>query len=742
MKIRDGLKTETGWEILETKYDKEQAITSGSNFMIGNGYLGYRGTFAEDTKDEYVGCIVTDTWDKADGKWEELSTVPNALFTKIFIDDQEFKMDEKNKKYYRKLDLKHGINTRYVKKKMKNGAILELNEEKFASYAKKNLVAMKYKFTLDKDSKIRLITGIDGEVWSINGEHLKNHKTYDRSGSLGIEAKTVTYEDKVNILEDFRIDVDHDYEVNYIKKEKKYLREIIFDVKADEKIEIEKFMIVYSSNDLENPKEEAFDLLDGVISYNKEKELSKKVWDEMWTDYDIEIKGNIVDQVALRFNLYHGIIATPTHKSLPIGARGLSCQAYQGAAFWDQEIYNMPMFLYSKPEIAKKILKYRYDTLDGARRKAKKLGYEGAYYAWISGKTGDELCPDFFFKDVLTGRPIRNHFNDWQIHISPDIAYAIKKYYDVTSDWEFIEDYGAEVIFEITRFLASKVSYKPMRDRYEIIRVQGPDEYHENVDNNAFTNYQTKKTLDIALDLLEKLDKKKLEELKNKINLSKKEIELWNDIDQKLYIPELNENKILEQFDGYFDLETIIPANKITERLQDEEEYYGWPNGIAVFTQCIKQADVIQLFCLYPNIFKKEVVKANYEYYEPRTLHFSSLSPSSYSIVASNIGKTEEAYKNFKKSINVDLLNTNEAVSGGTFIGGIHTAACGAAWQMVVNGFSGFSFTDDIIYFDPKLPDGWKSISFSLNIRGSKIKVDIFKDIIKLKTDKKLQGLS
>ncbi len=729
MKLNKNLYTKTGWEIFEKEFDKDQIVTTGSNFMIGNGYLGYRGTFTEWESDNYVATIVSDTYDMADGKWRELCNVPNGLYTKLVLDGEEVSLFKgKVDDYQRGLNFKYGIYNRSLKWISEDKKEVNLDVEKFASYNNLHLVVMNYKFTVKEDTEVTLITGIDGELWNINGEHLNNYNLLKREELIGIEATTVEFEDKVDVIEGIKITGKEAKKEEIIKKDKRILRKLIFDLEAGEEVNLEKVVAIYSSNDVEEPLEEAINDVQVALEegYSELKREHGLEWDRIWEASDIKLKGDLESQTALRFNLYHNIICTPAHTDkLPIGARGLSCQAYQGAAFWDQEIFNMPMFLYTRPKVAKNILKYRYHTLDGARRKAKKLGYEGAYYAWISGKTGDELCPDFFFKDVLSGRPIRNHFNDWQIHISPDIAYSIKKYYDVTGDWEFIEKYGAEVIFEIARFLASHVVYKPMRERYEIIRVQGPDEYHENVDNNAFTNYQTYMTMETALNLLEKIDNVELERITEKIELEDKEIELWKDIKEKLYLPKPNEDKVLEQFDGYFDLETIIPAEKVIKRLQDEGEYYGWPNGITVFTQCIKQADVMQLFCLYPNMFDKDVIEANYEYYEPRTLHFSSLSLSSYSIVASNIDKVDEAYKNFKKSINVDLLNTNEAVSGGTFIGGIHTAACGAAWQMIVYGFAGMKVEKNKLDFNPRLPEKWDEVEFALHYQGKDLRIKL-----------------
>lgn len=720
--ITNHLYTPNGWKIVKNRYDRDMAITEGTNFMIGNGYLGYRGTFFEDTKEDYVGCIVTDTWDNADGKWEELCTVPNALHTTLTIDGKLFDLEEASS-FERSLNLKDAITSRKVKTNIL-GKNIEINEEKFASYEEKHVVAMRIQIVSDEDAKLIINTGIDTDVWSINGNHFSKEEQIINDQYQAVRLTTKSYKDEIIVLEKNDIPCE---KVTYNEKYYTYQCEL----KKDQPLTLIKYMIVVSSNDVESPIEHAENISKSIENYQTFKQKHVNQWKNIWQNLDVKIKGNLIDQVGLRFNIYHAIIATPMHKSLPIGARGLSCQAYQGAAFWDQEIFNTPMYLYSWPSVAKNILIYRYNTLKGAKSKAKKHGFEGAFYAWISGKTGEELCPDFFFKDVITNRDIRNHFNVWQIHISPDIAYTIQKYVEVTKDQEFLYQYGIEMIFEITRFLASRVNYKPRKNRYEINQVQGPDEYHENIDNNAFTNYQTYYTFVAALQYLDK-PTKEVEAVIQKLQLTDEEMNLWRDIKEKLYLPSPNEQGIIEQFDGYFDLESIVPAKKVTERLINKEEYYGWPNGITVYTQCLKQADVVQLFHLYPNLFSRDIMKKNYQYYEPRTLHFSSLSPSIHSIVASHIGNKEEAYKYFKKSLMIDLLNTNEAVSGGTFIGGIHTAANGASWQMVINGFAGLTYEENHIELNPNIPEEWEGLSFSIYVRGEQIYIDMTKNGIEL----------
>ncbi|MFW6280367.1 MAG: glycosyl hydrolase family 65 protein [Halanaerobium sp.] len=714
-----------GWNLAINNIAREQIVNYGSNLLCGNGYLAYRGTLEEWDKEQYKACIVSDTYDMADGKWRELTNAPDGLLTKIYINNRKIGHYPTSKYAETKLsfDYRYGI---FKRKSMinKDKETVGIESERFASYDNLHLIANKYIISdLESIDKFKLKIGIDGDVWNLNGEHLDNFKgEYDSEKQI-IYLKAETVEKKIEVVTalSFKLEKAKIDKIKVENKEKSIFIILHIDSKSNNLV-MQRNIVVYSSNDLNNPLEAALiDAEESInIGYEKLLEKHKNIWNNKWEMMDIKIKGNEMDQLALRFNLYHNIIATPAHSDrLPIGARGLSCQAYQGAAFWDQEIFNLPMFLFTETETAKNILKYRYHTLNGARKKAKELGYAGAFYAWISGKSGEELCPSFFFKDVISGRKIRNHFNDWQIHVSPDISYTVWQYFLASDDIEFIINYGAEILFEVARFLHSRVHYNKFKDRYEIIRLLGPDEYHENVDNNAFTNYQSKFALKKALYFYFKMENEypdKLNKLKDKINLEEEEISAWQEISEKIYLPEPDsKNKLIEQFDGYFELEDTT-AEELEKRLINKEEYWGWPNGVAVFTQVIKQADVIQLFTLH-DIFSQEVVEANYNYYEPRTQHGSSLSPSQYAITAARLGNPEETYRYFEKSAYIDLKSTNKAVSGGTFIGGIHTAAAGGIWQLIVNGFAGMKLNKNNLSFSPVLPEEWKEVEWKINYK-------------------------
>jgi trehalose/maltose hydrolase-like predicted phosphorylase len=781
--------TADGWAIFEEEFVPDQLVTTGSNYMIGNGYLGYRGTFADDRRDQYVGCVLSDTYDNADGRWKELVTVPNGLYTELTVDGAPLRWRDGGwDRYRRELSVRHGEWKAEAEWRKRGISVVE---RRFAAYRDPHLLVSRMEITARKGLALGIRSGIDGDVWSLNGNHFIASEGAEAGDDLEIAAVTGEsgYDIVVRQRSHLTFSDGMDVGSRLIERDgPRILRTLDLVLEKGQTIVLTTYCAIHATNDHRrgpnpftnvaipealpaggdigiepgtrtvrmpesaderrqllarlDPDRPSLEVVQAAATASLARATEAgwdallaeqhQEWERRWEDMDIAVGGDPTAQILLRYNIYHNIIATPAHTDhLPIGARGLSCQAYQGAAFWDQEIFNLPMFLFSAPEIARSILIYRYRTLDGARRKARELGYDGAYYAWISGDSGEEICPSFFFKDVLSGRAIRTHFNDWQIHVSPDISYTIWKYVTVTHDWEYIRSYGAEILFEVARFLTSRVHYRVDRERYEIARVLGPDEYHENVDNNFFTNFQARFALRYAGEVYARLTedtdeggRAALDRLMEKIRLRPEEAKRWRDVAEGLYVPEPTESGVIPQFDGFFRLEDTTPE-EIRARLLDPGEYWGWPNGIAVHTQVSKQADVAQIFVLHPQAYPREVMRANWEYYEPRTQHGSSLSPAVYAIVAAWVGHMEDAQRYFMKSCTVDLYNDNKAVSGGTFIGGIHTAACGISWQIVVLGFAGLFLTADGFGFGPHLPEGWNRLSFVVKRWGARLTVTI-----------------
>lgn len=705
-------------------------FNSGNITLTGNGYLAYRGTFPDAQRQEYAACTVSDTYDMADGKWKELCTVPNGLFFSL---DEHHSYDG-----VRSTDKEHGI--RFTDGitygscsfQDKNLGTLTYSFERFASITDIHCIIQKVTLMSTVSGSIEVTTGIDGRIWSLNGNHFRRLR-YEAKQDGILCAEGETKEQGFKIVSGTVLKGLGDPE-KILEQDGGIFCSHKIKLTAMQPAEVLSIMATYSENDLEDPSAAVVNDLSRLsdLQYSDLSELQQAAWRRFWDTYGVRIEGDPQADALLRYNMYHNRIATPVHSDhLPIGARGLSCQAYQGAAFWDQEIFNMPMYTHVEPQLAKNLLTYRYKTLSGARKKAEDLGYAGAFYPWISGDSGYELCPDYFFKDVLTGRKIRNHFNDWQIHISPDIGYAILNYYDSTRDEAFMLEKGLQMLLEISLFIYSRAVYNMYRGYYEILCVLGPDEYHEKADNNTFTNYQCRYILSRTIELIGNVQENhtdRYERLMESAGVDPDLIAAFNDVADRLFVHEPNpDTGLIEQFDGYFALEDVSPAC-LAERLIDDQEYWGWPNGIAYETQVTKQADVVQLFMLHPH--PVETMRTNYLYYEKRTQHRSSLSPGVHAIVAANCGLIDQAYEYFLKSCSVDIANSHPPTSGGTFIGGIHTAACGIAWQILTKGFCGFEVTDQGISFTPHLPKTWREVSFNLTIYGSSLNVKIDEDSI------------
>lgn len=714
--VRDGgLALRYGWRTDETGgHDPRGVVALGSNTMTGNGYLGYRGTFPEWRAEAYAACVVSDTYDNADGKWTELVNIPDALRAHWHTGGRSLDLDpaRPSDRVDRGLAIRYGMTELGVTTPA--GVV---RTERFASLDQLHSVHQRQTMVPAADGEVVVETGIDGQVWSLNGDHFA---TYDAGGEAGgLLTTTVTTPERgttIAVAQAASIAGARVLRETIVTGTRQVSRHLRLQVQGGCPVVLHTVMGVTSSNDGPDPQERAA----GVAREGREGGWLRALvrhagaWEEVWRRTDVRIDGDELAQVSVRFGIYHNVIATPRHSErLPVGARGLSCQAYQGAAFWDQEVFNLPMFLHSEPRVARNLLAYRIHTLDGARRKAARLGYDGAFYAWISGDTGQELCPDFFFVDVLTGRPIRNHFNDWQIHISPDLVTALDWYVAATGDASILDDGGAELIVEVARFIASFVHFRPADGRYHCLRLLGADEYHENVDDNALTNYQVQVALQVAVTLPEPYLRA--------AGVGDDERRLWQDVVDRLYLPRPDpDHGVVEQFTGYFDLEDTTP-DVVATRLQDPAEYWGWPNGVAVHTQVIKQADVVQLFVMQPDRFDAATMAASYDYYLPRTQHGSSLSPSAYAIVGAWLGRVDQAYELFLQGATVDLLSLESKTSGGTFIGGIRTAAAAGSWLMVTKGFAGLMVSDGVVRLSPRLPDRWSRLAFGVQAWGQQL---------------------
>ena len=452
-------------------------------------------------------------------------------------------------------------------------------------------------------------------------------------------------------------------------------------------------------------------------------------------ELDAEVNRVKQSELFMRYNLYILIISIPkTFDYAAIPSRSLSYATYKGAIFWEVDTYAFPFYAAVFPEYAKNILAYRFKGLEYAMKKAHDLGYEGAFFAWESLDTGEEATKKFVWQDIHSGRMMRNYFGDRQWHIAGDVIYALWQYFDITADWDFMENCGSHMTLLTARFVGSLVYYKVTRDRYEILHTTCPDEYHEEVANNAFTNRILRYAIEKAFDcigMMEERCPKKLEQIFLRYKISEEELDYWQDIVDKMYLKEPDPvSKVIEQHDGYFELEDISLEEFRSRIIRDE--YLGYPIGPAVHTQIIKQADTIQMLVMFKNEFHPIVRKATFDYYDLRTEHGSGDSPNAYGIVAAQVGKIDRALWYFLRSARIDLESTNPAKKANFQLGGVHIAPSGGTWQVIHFGFAGFEIDGDCLCFHPILPKGWKKLKYHFMFRDNLLTINIDRENISI----------
>ena len=439
-------------------------------------------------------------------------------------------------------------------------------------------------------------------------------------------------------------------------------------------------------------------------------------WGERWTDADIELDGDEEAQKALRFAIYHLVsAANPEDERVSIGARALTGDSYLGHVFWDTEIYLLPFYILTWPEAARALLMYRYHTLPGARAKAERRGYRGAMYAWESADTGEETTPEAVLD--LNGNPVFVLCGTQEQHISADVAYAVWQYWRATGDDQFLLDGGAEIVLDTARFWASRAELED-DGRYHIRGVIGPDEYHEHIDDSAYTNILARWNIERGLEVLSMFAERwprAGEALRAKLDLGDAELETWRAVAPGLVNGFNPDTLLFEQFEGFFGLEEI-DLNAFRGRTVPMDVILGRERTQG--SQVVKQADVVALLALLPHDFTPETHIANFEYYEPRCGHGSSLSRGMHALVAARLGRLEMAMRHFRETAATDI--TDQALGSA---GGIHIASMGALWQAAVFGFAGLTLLDDGLEFDPHIPEVWNSIAFRVQWRGRRLRV-------------------
>jgi len=609
------------------------------------------------------------------------------------------------------------------------------------------VIGMKMEVTpLNGDIDFTVRSGINAQLSNTGSQHFHEgeKRIFDKKY---LQLLQTTTESKV----DFVLHASHQFKLQGESVEltpkmdidrRKVAMEYSCNIPSGKTLVMEKISSVHTSRDRAFEGQELAVMREAALSQLKQAdaqgydalfEQHKQAWSKVWDQYDIEIDTEQpFDLLAIRFAIYHLVVMTPAHDNrMGIGAKGLSGEGYKGHSFWDTEIFILPFYIYTRPEIARSLLEFRYLGLEGARRKAKENGYEGAMYPWEAAwPTDGEVTPVWGAVDVVTGLQTKIWSGFIEQHITSDIAYAVWHYYKATGDQDFMDRYGYEMLFDTATFWASRLEWDEAASRYHINEVIGPDEYKEHVDNNAFTNYMAHFNMELAIEYYEELKAARpelLAELEEKIGLEAA-YAVWTNKIGQIYLPAPNENNIVPQDDTYLTLETI-DLTKYKQQKKVGSLFLDYSLDQVCKLQVSKQADIMMLFFLLENKFSPEVKRANYNYYEPKTLHDSSLSLSTHSILAGDFGDIELAYDLFRRATEIDLgpnMHSSDA--------GIHSASIGGIWECIVMGFAGVRMLDGRLHLNPKLPKSWTGFKFPLYWQGARLEVRITQDSLQITT--------
>lgn len=725
------------WLILQDEYDAAENLNYESLFCLTNGYLGTRGSYEEGTVKSLPCTFVNGVFDKSETFMRELANLPNWLGIRLYVEKELIGIENCSiLEFSRVLDMKHAMLVKRFLLEDKKGRQTLVEGIRFVSRANVHRMAVKlYVTPINYDGIIEVENIVDGSVINFaDAPRFKVKHTYlvanERLTENGVYIECATRDNHLHVGTGAFLDAERNGK-SVIKTRQFYAfgEQTIefqdFDAEQGVTTEITKYASIYTERDL--PKYELHSAvkneIDAFVERGFEQELAEhfKVYEEMWKEADIQIQGDFDLDRAVRFNIFHLMSTGNEHDDrVNVGAKLLHGEEYGGHAFWDTELFMLPFFAYVFPKTAKNLEFYRYRLLDAARANAAKNGYKGAQYPWESADDGTEQCPDWTIEP--DGTCYRCYVADYEHHVTAAVAYGIYDYVKITKDTSFLLKKGAEILMETARFWASRCEYITEKDRYEIRKVTGPDEWHEPVDNNVYTNYLAKWNLRYVIALIQDLKEHHREDydrIAEKISLTEKEIEEWNLVQSKIYLPRKEGTQLLEQFEGYFDLQ------EVTIQEYDKNDWPIRPAELKTMktkeTQIIKQADVVMLLHLMGEEFDEETTKLNYSYYEKRTLHGSSLSPSIYSIMGLKVGDDTKAYRYLRRAAFIDLINLQKNTREG-----IHAANAGGVWQTVVFGFAGLSIdADGILNITPKMPKEWEGVTFRIHYLNSWLEISI-----------------
>ncbi|MEI9921746.1 MAG: glycoside hydrolase family 65 protein [Bacteroidota bacterium] len=731
----------TPWEIVEEGFDPHLNRISESIFSLGNGRMGQRANFEEKYSGEmHQGSYVAGVYypDKTRVGWwkngypeyfAKVLNAPSWIGIGIVVENEELDLASwKVAGFKRTLDMKSGVLHRSFTATSPSGKALKVYSQRFCSMADGEIGAIKYSITpVNFSAPAKITLTVDADV--VNKDSNYDEKFWNAvSEEAQLGYAIVIAETRKTF---FHVGTGMEYslqsEGKFIKgkvftgMKEKYAENLVeVDLKQGTELVVYKSGVVLSSEN--HPKEKLSAKCLEKLEYARERGFDKllddhtKSWAAKWEMCDITIDGDIAAQQGIRFNIFQMLQTyTGEDERLNIGPKGFTGEKYGGSTYWDTEAYCLPFYLgTSDPKVARNLLIYRYKHLQKAIENAQKLGFKNgaAFYPFVT-MNGEEC------------------HNEWEItfeeiHRTSAMAYAMRDYIQYTGDEAYLSEFGLEVLIGISRFWEQRVNWSKDKSKYVILGVTGPNEYENNVNNNWYTNTLGAWTLQFTLDAIEKVKKQsasRLAEIAKKTSFDEsKEATKWKDIIAKMYYPFDETRGVILQQDGFLDKD-IMPVSDLKPEDRPINQKWSWDR---ILRSCfIKQADVLQGIYLFEDRFDVATIKKNFDFYEPMTVHESSLSPCVHAILASVIGYKEKAYEMYVRTARLDLDDYNNDTEDGC-----HITSMAGTWMSVVKGFGGMRVKDGELHFNPFIPDQWKSYSFRLEFRDRIIKITITKDNI------------
>lgn len=748
-------------KIIQENYEPQYAAKTESIFAQGNSYLGIRAVDDEYHQSNKEDFFLAGLYNKGDENEEtELANLPNMLQQQIFIDGYLFE-SRRSDRYTKTLDLITGELKREIYCQ-RGGKEFKFTFLRTVSQRNKHIFVQKIVFEVlsDHSSDIELHPVIDGSVTNSGIMHFKEGEKRLIAPNL-IRYITQTTASNETVIQNMRVVIDDkNYKQPSTYKDDNFVifmqrRQIgfksKFTISKNNPITVSKLMSVNSTQDsmpIKCSLNTALGTSDGLaevlknISYDTIHQQNIEDWEEIYSKWFVNIIGDSqdakYDRLAFYFSIFHMNTFVPKYSEMyGVGAKGLSGEGYQGHNYWDTDIFITPTYILNFPNIARKMLKYRYNGIDGARKKAAENSYRGAQYPWESALPHEgEVTPYWGQPDIRTGKQIPIASRAQEIHVSSDVAFAVDMYYLITGDESFMEKYGYEMIIDTAIFWSERAEWRNDLNLYEITNVMGPNEYKGNVNNNAYINRLAKYNIDTAIKYIDKLSEenpKLLAEINTRIPY-RYQVERLRHVSENIKIQKPNKDGIVAENDQYLSLEKK-DISKFQMLGDAGKKLFNTTEGISKLSgQLTKQADVVLLNYLMSDDLTHDQLIKNWDFYEFSTTHDSSLSPSTYALAAIELRhRLDYAYDLFKYAINIDLgqnLSSSDK--------GIHAGSIAAIYQMIVFGYGGVKAFRSHLQINPILPKAWDGLEYSIRFREANIIVKVEREKFSISTTKEV----